>query len=293
MKKIFIVNPKSGDGKAVEIANEIKNLLEKDNEEYEMYYTSHPREATDIAMSFNDLDNPKVIYSVGGDGTFFEVVNGIVNSNNLLGIIPAGTGNDFVKMIDNDEVITYVDLCRMNEHYFLNIASVGIDAEIANNKERMTHIPKSMRYVASIVDTFFKFKYPHITATINNETYNQDITILAICNGRYYGGGFKIAPQAIFNDENFDIYLVDKLSKVKIPGLIMKLVKGTHEESKYVHKIQSDKVVIHSDTPINCNLDGEIFSLNDMEFEITGKKIPLYTANDKIKKLCKKKGLYK
>lgn len=73
----------------------------------------------------------------------------------------------------------------------------------------------------------------------------------------------------------------------------MKLVNGTHEESKYVHKIQSDKVIIHSDTPINCNLDGEIFSLKDMEFEITDKKIPLYTANDKIKKLCKKKGLYK
>lgn len=294
MKKIFIVNPTSGDGKSIKIANEIKKILQENNENFEIYYTSAPREATDIAMSFND-DEPKIIYSVGGDGTLFEVVNGLAHSNNILGIIPAGTGNDFVKMIDNDDEITYVDLCRMNEHYFINIASVGIDAEIAKNKENMVrkYVPKSMRYVASIVDTFFKFDFPTFEGNINDKDFSQPITILAICNGKYYGGGFKIAPQAIFNDGMFDVYLVDKLSKVKIPGLIMKLIKGKHEDSKYVHKIQSDKVIIHSDTPINCNLDGEIFSLCDMEFEITNKKIPIYTANDKVKQFCKKKGLYK
>lgn len=294
MKKIFIVNPTSGNGKSIKITNEIKKILTSDNDAFEIYYTSAPKEATDIAMSFSD-DEQKIIYSVGGDGTLFEVVNGLAHSNNLLGIIPVGTGNDFVKMIDNDDPITYVDLCRMNEHYFINIASVGIDAEIAKNKENMVkkHVPKSLRYVASIVDTFFKFDFPTIEANVNAKEINQPITILAICNGKYYGGGFKIAPQAIFNDGMFDVYLVDKLSKAKIPGLIMKLIKGTHEESNYVHKIQSNKVSVHSDIPLNCNLDGEIFNLYDMEFEITDKKIPIYTANDKIKKLCKKKGLYK
>ena len=102
-----------------------------------------------------------------------------------------------------------------------------------------------------------------------------------------------MAPQAIFNDGMFDVYLIDKLSKLKIPGLIMKLTKGRHEESKYVHRLQSYKIIIHSDKELVCNLDGEIFSLCDMEFEVTNKKIPVYTANDKVKQLCKKKGLYK
>lgn len=292
MRKIFIVNPTSGGGRSIKIINEIKKILEKDNEDFEIYYTSAPKEATDIAMIFND-DEPKIIYSVGGDGTLFEVVNGIANSNNLLGIIPAGTGNDFIKSINNDNEITYVDLCKMNEHYFVNIASVGIDAEIAHNKENMIHVPRTMRYIASIIDTYFKFKYPHINTTINDTSYEQDITLLAVCNGKYYGGGFKIAPRAIYNDNQFDVYLIDKLNKIKIPGLIMKLTRGTHEESKYVHRLQSNKVTIHSEKPLICNLDGEIFSLCDMEFEVTDKKIPVYTANDKVKQLCKKKGLYK
>lgn len=295
MKKVFIVNPTSGNGKSKEIADEIKNMLDSDGDAYEMYYTNAPREAIDIAMKFNKKKEQHLIYSVGGDGTLFEVVNGIYNSNNILGIIPTGTGNDFIKIIDNDKKLTYVDLCRMNDKHFINIASVGIDAEIAHNLTRMKNypIPKSMRYNASIADTFFKFRPLPIKAEINDRIFEQDITILAICNGRFYGGGFEIAPNARYDDGKFDIYLVDKLSKLQIPRLILKLVKGTHEESKYVHKLSSDKVIIHSDKELKCNLDGEIFSLRDMEFEVTNKKIPIYTANDKIKKLCKNKGLYK
>jgi len=295
MKKVFIVNPVSGNGKSRLIAEEIKSLLDNDGDEYDMYYTTAPREAIDIAQKYSKKKEPHLIYSVGGDGTLFEVINGISNSNNILGIIPAGTGNDFVKVLNNDDEITYVDLCKMNEYYFINIASVGIDADIAQNKERMRalHIPKSMQYNASIIDTYFRFKPLHVRAELNDRIFDQDITILAICNGRYYGGGFPIAPNASFNDGYFDIYLVDKLSKLQIPGLILKLTKGKHEDDERVHKLSSNKITIHSDKVLNCNLDGEIFSLKDMEFEITGKKLPVYTANDKIKQLCKTKGLYK
>lgn len=295
MKKVFIVNPASGNGKSKEIAEEIKVMLDNDGESYEMHYTNAPREAIDITMKYSKKKEPHLIYSVGGDGTLFEVINGISNSNNILGIIPAGTGNDFIKTINNDDEITYVDLCRMNEYYFINIASVGIDAEIAHNKERMKnfHIPKSMQYYASIVDTYFKFNPIHISAKLDYRAYEQDITILAICNGRFYGGGFQIAPNACYNDGLFDIYLVDKLNKLQIPGIILKLLKAKHEDDKRVHKLTSNSITIHSDKPLNCNLDGEIFSLTDMEFEVTDKKIPVYTANDKIKQLCKRKGLFK
>lgn len=295
MKKVFIVNPASGCGKAKKIAEEIKTKLDNDGDSYEMHFTNAPREAIDIALKYKKKKEPHLIYSVGGDGTLFEVVNGIAESKNILGIIPAGTGNDFIKTLDDNDELTYVDLCKMNDYYFINIASVGIDADIAHNKERMKtyHIPKSMQYNASIVDTFFRFKSPHIRVEVDDRLYDQDITILAICNGKYYGGGFQIAPNASNNDGVFDIYLVDKLTKLQIPGLILKLLKGKHEEDKRVHKISSNKVKIHSDKLLNCNLDGEIFSLKDMEFEVTDKKIPIYTANDKIKKLCKSKGLYK
>ncbi len=294
MKRIFIVNPISGNGKSIEIANEIKEVLDRDNEDYEMYYTTSPKEAISIASRFNSAA-PHIIYSVGGDGTLFEVVNGISNSNNILGIIPSGTGNDFIKSLNSDEEITYVDLGRMNEYRFINIASVGIDCEIANNQNQMKKysIPKTLRYKASILYTLSHFQSPYIKANINDQEFARNITILAICNGKYYGGGFAIAPNAKYDDGQFDIYLADYVEKFKIPGLLLKLVRGKHETSPYVHKFYSNKVVIHSDYNLNCNLDGEIFSLKDMEFSLENKQMPLYTANDKIKKLCKKRGLLK
>lgn len=290
MKKVFIVNPISGNGGSLEIAKEIKALLDNDNEEYQMYYTSSPNDATNIAK----LHNNSIIYSVGGDGTLFEVINGIANTRNVLGIIPAGSGNDFIKVINSDEKYTYADLCKMNEHYFINIGSVGIDADIANNQVKMKErkIPKSLTYKASIVETFFKFKTPNVKITIDGNAFNQDITILAMCNGSYYGGGFKIAPNANINDGKFDVYLADGISKIQILKLLTKVIKGTHESSMFMHKYSTNNVKIESENPLNCNLDGEIFKLTDMNFSVTDNQIPIYTANDKIKKLCKDKGLY-
>lgn len=291
MEKIFIVNPNSGNGDSIKIAKEIKALLDSDNEKYHIYYTTAPKDATYIAA----LHRNCIVYSVGGDGTLFEVVNGLAKNNSALGIIPVGSGNDFIKTINSDDEYTYADLCKMNEHYFINIGSVGIDADIAHNqvKIKKRKIPKSLTYKASIIETFSKFETPHVKITIDDETLNQDITILAMCNGRYYGGGFQIAPNANINDGKFDVYLADGVSKPQILKMLMQVIRGTHESSRFMHKFLSDKVRIESKVPLNCNLDGEIFKLTDMNFSVTDKQIPIYTADDKIKKLCKARGLYR
>ena len=135
MKYVFIINPASGKTDYNKIKENIIKTLE--NEDYEIYETKAPKEATQIANRFKNEENT-VVYSVGGDGTLNEVVNGIAEGKCKLGIIPTGSGNDFyrtLKETKNENI--RLDLGKVNGRYFINIASVGMDAETCNNANKI------------------------------------------------------------------------------------------------------------------------------------------------------------
>lgn len=288
MKRIFIVNPNSGGGKALKVVENIKKICESDNLEYEIFFTDGPNDATKIAKKFRFSSN--IIYSVGGDGTLNEVVNGIVGTKNMLGIIPCGSGNDFYKTLEKiDDELPLIDVGRVNDKYFINIVSIGIDAEVANNVSLMKKIklPPSQIYNASIVYTFFKYRFKNIDVEIDTEKVNGKCTILTVCNGQVYGGGYKIAPSASLNDGYFDVYFVDKINKPFIPYIISLLKKGTHESHKKVHKSKATRIKFKCRYDLICNVDGEI--IVDNKFDIKLIKDAILISNDKkfVKRILK------
>ncbi len=216
MTHVFIVNPFAGGGKSLKILNKIKEVCNKENIDYIVRFTKAPNDATKIAREYENLGG--IIYSVGGDGTMNEVLNGIVGSKNLFGILPAGSGNDFHRVLmAMDEISPTIDIGKINDRYFINIACIGIDADVANNVTLMkkTKIPPSQIYNISILYTFFKYKYKNLEFNLNNSQIKDKFTLLAICNGKYYGGGYKIAPNAELSDGLFDIYFAKKNIKIK------------------------------------------------------------------------------
>lgn len=269
MKRIFIVNPTAGQGKALNISKAIKSVCEQEGIDYIIHYTMAKGEATMLAKQYSNNIEPMIIYSVGGDGTLNEVVNGIALSKSILGIIPAGTGNDFVRSLDSKQNhIGKVDLGKVNDKYFINIASLGIDAEIAANVDviKKMKIPNSLVYYTSIFYTIAKYKNCNIF--IDNQVYSNCVTLLAACNGSYYGGGIKIAPNANLNDGLMDVYLVDKLSKLQILYLFTKLLSGKHEQYSAIHKFSTNNITIKSDDLLVCNIDGEIIKDNSFNIHI-------------------------
>ena len=229
MKYVFIINPASGKTDYDKIKENIIKTLE--NEEYEIYETKAPKEATEIASRFKNEENT-IVYSVGGDGTLNEVVNGIAEGKCKLGIIPTGSGNDFYRTLKEAQTENVrLDLGKLNGRYFINIASVGMDAETCNNANKIkSKIKLHSSYYLALIHTFLTFKNKSLKLKIDKNVYAGDYIIAAICNGKYYGGGFKIAPVASFDDNQFDIYLVSKAGKLKLIKILLALLKSEHEK---------------------------------------------------------------
>lgn len=286
MKHIFIVNPVAGKNDIIDVICNIYTSCEKNGLVPDLEITKDVGDAKRKSNYYATQNEECVIYSVGGDGTLNEVINGIANTNATLGVIPTGSGNDFYRMLSNSKedalertiegTVDQINLGKANDNYFINIASIGYDAEVAANVWMMKNreiIPNNMIYYASIFYTLFTFKHPKVQISFNDMSLEQQITLLAICNGRYYGNGVPIAPRANISDDVFDIYLADKINKARIPLLLTKVLKGEHEQFDFVHNYQTDYIKVASEEPIHCNIDGEIITSDNFEFSIVKDKM--------------------
>ena len=284
MRHIFIVNPLAGGGKSLKIVKNIARVCEEEGLDYVIHYTKKPMDATRITEGYKDSQS--IIYSVGGDGTMNEVINGIIGSNNLFAVIPTGSGNDFSRTLEViDELEVPMDVGRINERYFINVACIGIDGDIAENAHKIMKemkVPPSQIYNISIIYTFIKYKFKELELSLNGFCKKDKFTLLAICNGRYYGGGFNIAPKADLSDGFFDVYFLNKISKFKIPFCFLKLIKGTHEKLTVINKKQSEYVMIKSDEEIVCNVDGESLSGREFRIDIIRNAVKLYNNKELI-----------
>ena len=284
MKYVFIINPASGKTDYNKIKENIIKTLE--NEDYEIYETKAPKEAIQIANRFKNGENT-IVYSVGGDGTLNEVVNGIAEGKCKLGIIPTGSGNDFYRTLKEAQTENVrLDLGKLNGRYFINIASVGMDAETCNNANKIkSKIKLHSSYYLALIHTFLTFKSKSLKLKIDKNVYAGDYIIAAICNGKYYGGGFKIAPVASFDDNQFDIYLVSKASKFKLIKILASLLKSEHEKYNEVRKYTGKNITITSENNLIVNIDGEITISKNIEIEMIEDALIIYNNNELVQKI--------
>lgn len=286
MKHKFIINPVAGKNNINKLIGMIDELCQTYDLDYDINMTDGMGDAKKLARSFALQGEECVIYSVGGDGTLNEVINGMVQTDAILGVIPTGSGNDFFRMLSNSKenvidrtlngTIDHINLGKVNNNYFVNIASIGYDAQVAANVYLMKQkkiIPNKMIYLAGILYTLLSFESPDVKIFLNDMTLEQQITLLAICNGQYYGNGVPISPNANYSDNLFNICLADKISKAKIPFLLADVLKGDHEKYDFVHTYQTDYIKVESKKPLNCNIDGEIIVSDNFEFGIVQGKM--------------------
>lgn len=297
MKHVFIINPTAGKvDRTKEIREQIHSLTTTDP--VEIHLTRSQGEAEHLARTVAQSGDEARVYACGGDGTANEVLTGIAGySNCALGIIPIGSGNDFVRcfepltreeflnveaMVNGEE--KSIDLIECQGKYSMNVFSVGFDCAVAKNVDRFKRIPHvsgSLAYKMSIVYCLFsKRKHPVKIYLDGKEFEGADYkktTLLAVCaNGKYYGGGIKAAPESILDDGLMDFIHVNTLSVLKFVSMVGKYTKGLHLNNpkfSFITFKRCKKIKFEAETPIDVNFDGEIFEMTNPEITILPKAL--------------------
>ena len=275
-KKVFIINSYSCRDKMDTVRELIKTVMgDGDYEIFESGYRGH------ITEYCKNLDNC-VLFSIGGDGTLLEVVNGSAGSDNEIFVVPAGSGNDFCRVLTDEkdykkilrDYAAYtpktVDCGKAGETFFADIASVGYDAEIVKNALKFKNKPvlRKISYIASLLYTIFTFKPINPKLEIDGTVYDKPLLLAAFANGEYYGGGIHIAPTAKIDDGYLDVYLCDAVSRLKLITLLPKLLNGSHVKDKHMHIIKAKEIKLSSEKPLLLNIDGELEEVTETSVSV-------------------------
>ncbi len=274
----LIVNPVAGNGLAKKIGEEAAGLLEKKGIRFTLHMTDRPGHATQLAREAAARGAETVI-AFGGDGTITETAAGLRHTGTALGIVPAGTGNDFIKTIgtprDWREALEFIlshparpiDSGMMNDRFFLNVCGAGFDVMVLDfaesAKKRVRGIWPYLYGVVRAIKTFRPFKM-HIEIG-DDMVLERPCMICSIGNGRYIGGGIPITPLAQVKDGLFELLVVDAVPRWKIPFYLPSLMLGTLYKRKPAHRYQASRCTLSS-ANMRLNLDGEILSIEEARF---------------------------
>jgi diacylglycerol kinase (ATP) len=228
-----------------------------------------------------------MIVAAGGDGTLNEVVNGIREdaSTVVLGLIPLGTGNDFARTLDLptdiDEAIDLllaghtraIDLVRVTSdvrRYFVNVSAGGFSGLV---DEKLTPEMKKtwgpLAYLRSAAAALPELRAHRTTVSLGNaESLTLNLFDVVIANGRYVGGGMRIAPEASIDDGLLDIILMQVRAPAELALLAAQVALGNHLSSDAIVFRRAAKVTVKSRPRMWFNVDGEIVGNKPAKFEI-------------------------
>jgi len=264
------------------ITAQLKAYYAESEEDFEIVVTSKQGDATEFARNYASKGEPIRIFAGGGDGTVNEVLNGIVGYENVfLGVLPYGSGNDFVRLFGGVEPyrnhfgsthgsIVPVDIIKCNDRYCINICSVGLDADVAFRMRRYKRLFKGGSYILAVIESMVRRLGVHTKITIDDKIFVEQNMLLALAaNGRFYGNGFISAPKADPFDGMLDILIVDKISRFRIMSFIGNFKSGRHEKiAGFVKQFRGKKMVIESKKPLVFNRDGECDTVKEITIEI-------------------------
>ncbi|MDO4607745.1 MAG: YegS/Rv2252/BmrU family lipid kinase [Clostridia bacterium] len=306
MRYVFYVNPVAGKGNTQErIIESIKKFFSDKAEQFKIHITKSKGDALISAKQEAETGDNIRMFACGGEGTVFEVLNGIAGYTNIeLGVIPCGSANDFLKYFNTKEefldiseqvngTAVEMDLIKAGDRYCLNGCSVGMDAMVARDMAIFKNWPfvsGKMAYTLAIIKTLLKRLGVKIKLSIDNGIFRDTNCLFAvIANAPYYGGGYKGAPDAVPNDQALDCTVVDTVSKFKILELLPIYKKGEHKKLDICSLSRCESMEFTSEKPIPVNLDGEIIETTHIKFQLVKKAVkfvlPTGIANKMLTKV--------
>ncbi len=256
----LVINPVAGQGKGTTVGTYVAGWLTQRNIPYTIVTGNSSIALGDHLSAFIEkYPDTNGVIAVGGDGLFHNILQRLVPAQIPLGIIPAGTGNDFVrtlgwKLDSFDEQLeaittqspTSVDLGLVDGEWFGAILSTGFDS-VVNEKANTMAWPKGpMKYNAAIAMVLPRFKPRHYEITLDDRTISTEAMLIAVSNGRSYGGGMLVCPNANIIDGLFDVMVLHPVSTVEFIKVFPRVFAGTHVSHPAVEIVRSRSVKIEA-----------------------------------------------
>lgn len=283
----FIINGKAGLKSGAKAKKIITDILTQRGVEFEFHHTKYAKHATEIAKELSEKGATDII-AIGGDGTVHEVLNGLNVDQVNFGIIPFGSGNDFVdsvkiplKIEKSLELILSgdakpTDFLVCDTVRGLNIIGTGIDVEILERCNKYKIFIGKLKYFFSLIMSLIKFKFYNFTLKDENGEQSRSAMIICCCNGKKFGGGIPMCPVAEADDGKMDFIIVDKMKKSKMIGYLIKLMKGKILEQEFCHHVTQDQAHAVFDRSIGIEIDGEIYYDINFDVHIEKGRLKLY-----------------
>ena len=256
----LVINPVSGQGRGTTVGTYVAGYLNQHTIDFTIVTGNSSIALSDHLRTFiNKNPDCEGVIAVGGDGLMHIALQLVVPSQIPFTIIPAGTGNDFVRTLGWDleaidkqlnQVITTapspIDLGLVDGEWFGAILSTGFDSVVNEKANAMTWPKGPMKYNAAIAIELPRFKPRHYEITLDDRTISTEAMLIAVANGRSYGAGMLVCPNANISDGLFDVMVLHPISKFEFMKVFPQVFAGTHISHPAVEIVRSKNVRIES-----------------------------------------------
>ncbi len=295
MKIALIANPQAGGKKGKKLIPRVEKMLACEKIDYDLYVTEYHQHALDIVkdLSVEDYDG---IVSLGGDGSNYHVLNGLLKFHEKdaippLGIIPVGRGNSFARDLDintAEEGISaiagqrtkQVDVCSFTHEgglfYFITLTGFGFVTDAGRTAFKFSYLG-DLSYVVGVLYRTIGLRFHKMELEIDGKMISGENCFVEFCNSRFTGGAMLMAPDAKIDDGFFDVVVAGPMSRISLISTFPKIFKGEHGDHPSVSFYKAQKVRVKT-TPAKVLLpDGEIFGATPTEINIHPKLVRYFS----------------
>jgi len=283
-----IVNPNAGSGSGLKYSLIFEKKLRDRNIKAIIRHTQCKEDISRFSSEYLKK-GIKTIIAVGGDGTFGEAIQPIVGKKHVtFGAVPAGTGNDFIISLGFSEFFTEkdweifferkttkIDVGICNNHYFINGMGIGFDAQVAwemllkksGGKKKLIYNSK-LGYQWNVIKNILFYREKQMFIDTENLKRKANCFLITIGNGRRFGGAYYLTPEALLNDNKFDICLVEKISLMSRIIEMLKVKKGKHVNDRIVNYFRTNRIYLTFEREVPSHMDGEMLFSSHFEIGI-------------------------
>jgi diacylglycerol kinase (ATP) len=295
-----IVNPAAGANSTHRKWPGIKSLLKNSGLSFDFQFTEGKGHGIELAKTAA-VEGYDYLVAVGGDGTIHEVANGILQTGKSqttpLGIVCTGTGSDLARsvgiphdlaractsltslrrLIIDVGLVKYQKKGQACQRYFVNSAGIGFDATVVASTEQLPkYFGGTIPYLTGLLRSFLTYHNKTVTFKIGNKIGEKArVLSMVIANGRYFGGGMQVAPEAKLDDNLLDVVIIGDFGKLELIRNISRVYKGTHLSHPKVRLEKGAEVLIESTQNFLLHADGELLGEGPVSFSLLPKALSL------------------